>query len=112
MKRAIIYVRGKDREKQENICKEYAEKNGFEVVEIVLDLKEVLTKDFDALLVSQLKVITRDVYDKVIYTRKLKDRNIDLILTKAGVKYEDVSELVFDYMELTLDSAKVKKQNG
>lgn len=100
--KAVIYARySSDNQREESIdaqvraAKDYASRNGIQIVRIYTDearsattdnrpeflkmIKDSATKSFDAVIVHKLDRFSRDRYDSVHYKRELKKNGVNLI---------------------------------
>ena len=110
---AVIYARySSDKQTEQSIegqlrvCKEYADRNGYEIVGEYIDramtgtnanrpeflkmIADAEKKIFDAIIVYKLDRFSRNRYDSVVYKHKLK---------LLGVKVESAMESISDSME-------------
>lgn len=76
MKKAIIYVRGNNKEMQEVFCKLYAAEQGYNVLFATDDIKEV--RNCDVLLISNPSRISRDNVKYYEVVNELKAHGIEV----------------------------------
>lgn len=76
MKKAIIYVRGHNKEMQEVACKAFAADNGYKVLFVTSDLEAV--NNCDVLLVSNISRLTRQYLNYLKITKALKGKGIEV----------------------------------
>lgn len=81
MKKAIIYVRGHNQERQEVTCKLYAAEQGYKVLFTTDDLEKV--NACDILLISKASRISRDKFKYYEVLNELKTK---------GIKVESVAQ--------------------
>ena len=75
-KKAIIYVRGRNKEMQEVRCRLYAAQKEYKILFVTTDLKNV--NNCDVLLVSNSSRISRDKFEYYKVLNELKDKHIVL----------------------------------
>ena len=135
---AVIYARySSDKQTEQSIegqltvCKQYAEKNGYLVVDIYIDRALSATTDkrpafqkmlndskkqcFNAVIVYKLDRFARNRYDSAVYKSKLKKNGVKLVSamenitnTPEGIILESVIEGMNEYYSMEL-SQKVKR---
>ena len=111
--KAVIYARYSSNKQTEQsiegqlrVCKEYAEKKGYEVVAEYIDramtgtnsnrpeflrmIADAENKHFDAIIVYKLDRFSRNRYDSVVYKHRLKQK---------GIKVDSAMESISDSME-------------
>lgn len=76
MTKAIIYVRGQNKEMQEVFCKLYAAEQGYKVLFATDDIKEV--RNCDTLLISNPSRISRDNFKYQEIINELKTKCIEV----------------------------------
>lgn len=76
MKKAIIYVRGNNKEMQEVYCKLYAAEAGYKVLFVTDDIENV--NGCDVLLISNPSRISRDNVKYYEVVNELKTRGIEV----------------------------------
>lgn len=114
-------------EQQEKICYEYAEKNGYNVINDYADctgkreqfhqmLKDSENKEFQVIIVSQLDRFARNRYDSAMYKHQLRQNGVKVISATenisndaSGILIESVLEGMAEYFSLELDN-KIKRQ--
>ena len=144
-KKAAIYARfSSDMQREESIdaqvraCREYAEREGYEVVKIYSDeamtakndrredfqnmiYAAMSTNDFDYILVHKFNRFARNKFDSVIYKKKLRDigKNVISVTQKIddspeGKMLEGVIEAVDEYYSanLALEVIKGMRENA
>ena len=91
MKKAIIYVRGHNQEKQEIFCKVYANDKGYKVRYTTTNIADV--NNCDILLIANHSRISRDKFKYYEIMKELKEK---------GIKVESVSnqDKIDAYIEL------------
>lgn len=77
MKKAIIYVRGHNQEKQEVFCKVYAMDKGYNVLFTTTDIADV--NNCDILLVANHSRISRDKLKHYEILKDLKEKEIEVV---------------------------------
>lgn len=81
--KTLIYTRGKAEQKQIEICEEYAQENGLEIVNIVDNDKDVtafaLSGQIDCVIVSHASRITRRRSEYMTAEKMLNDFGVKLI---------------------------------
>lgn len=77
MKKAIIYVRGHNQEKQEMFCRVYAADKGYKVLFVTTDIEAV--NNCDLLLVANHSRISRNRIECQIILNKLKKKGIEVV---------------------------------
>ena len=76
MKKAIIYLRGHNQEKQEMFCRVYASDKVYKVLYVTTDLNDV--NNCDILLVSNLSRLSRDKFKYYEILKDLKGKGIEV----------------------------------
>ena len=87
MKKAIIYVRGHNQEKQEVFCKVYAADKGYKVLFVTTDIEAV--NNCDLLLVSNASRISRNRIEYQIIVNKLKKKGIKVVSVSSQDNVEE-----------------------
>ena len=87
MKKAIIYLRGHNQEKQEVFCRVYAADKGYKVLFITTDIEAV--NGCDLLLVSNLSRISRNRIECQIIINKLKKKGIEVVSVSSQDNAEE-----------------------
>lgn len=77
MKKAIIYVRGHNQEKQEVFCRVYAADKGYKVLFVTTDIEAI--QNCDVLLVANHSRISRNRIECQIILNKLKKKGIEVV---------------------------------
>ena len=77
MKKAIIYVRGNNKEMQEIICRVYASDKGYKVLYVTSNIDDVNL--CDVLLVTNPSRIIREQLEYIKIVNRLKEKNIEII---------------------------------
>lgn len=96
MKKAIIYLRGHNQEKQEIFCKVYAADKGYKVLFVTTDINAVT--DCDLLLVSNLSRISRNRIECQIIVNKLKKKGIEVVSVSSQDNIEETLWLTSELM--------------
>lgn len=96
MKKAIIYVRGHNQEKQEVFCRVYAADQGYKVLFVTTDIKAV--NGCDLLLVSNLSRISRNRIECQIIMNKLKKKGIEVVSVSSQDNVEQTLWLTSELM--------------
>lgn len=135
----VIYTRFSPGRKQNEhstigqikVCREYAERNNLNIIDIYTDEAKSGTKDdranfqrmikdseqkkFQGVLVYQLDRFARDKYDSVVYKRKLKKNGVRVLSARenisddaSGILMESVLEGMAEYYSVELGQ-KVKR---
>ena len=104
-------------EQQEKICYEYAEKNGYNVINEYSDctgkreqfqqmMNDSQNKEFQVIIVSQLDRFARNRYDSAIYNHQLKKNDVKVISATeslshdaSGILLESILEGMLEYLE-------------
>lgn len=94
MKKAIIYVRGHNQEKQEMFCQVYAADKGYKVLYVTTNIEDV--NNCDTLLVANHSRISRNRIECQIILNKLKKKGIEII----SVMNQDKAE---EHLSFTMD---------
>lgn len=76
MKKAIIYVRGNNKEMQEVYCKLYAVETGYKILFATDDIEKV--SGCDVLLISNPSRISRDKFKYYEVINALKEKGIEV----------------------------------
>lgn len=97
MKKAIIYVRGHNQEKQEVFCRVYAADKGYKVLYTTTDIKDV--NSCDILLVSNQSRISRDKFKYYEIMKELKKKGIDVISVSNQDKVDEYIWLMGELMK-------------
>lgn len=102
---------------QEKMCYEYAEKNGYKVINDYADcsgkreqfhqmLKDSENKEFQVIIVSQLDRFARNIYDSAIYKHELKQNGVKVISASenfansaSGILFESILEGMIEHLE-------------
>ena len=138
MKRAVIYARYSDRSQTEQSiegqlkeCYEFAERNGYDIIETYIDRALTATTDnrpnfqrmiadsykkhFVAILVYQFDRFARNRYDSAHYKHKLKENDVRVVSVRenisedaSGVLMEAVLEGMAEYYSVELKQ-KIKR---
>lgn len=95
MKKAVIYVRGQNKEMQEIFCRLYASDKGYKVLYATSNIEDVNL--CDVLIVASVSRISRDQleYHKII--NKLKDKGITV---ESAIEHNNADELLSFTMDL------------
>ena len=95
MKKAVIYVRGQNKEMQEIFCRLYAKDIGYKVLFVTTDIEAV--NNCDVLIVASVSRISRDQleYHKII--NKLKDKGVTV---ESAIEHNNADELLSFTMDL------------
>ena len=96
MKKAIIYVRGHNQEKQEVFCRVYAADKGYKVLFVTTDIEAV--QNCDLLLVANRSRISRNRIECQIILNKLKKKGIEVISVSNQEKADEHLSLVIDLL--------------
>lgn len=102
-------------EGQVKICKEYAERNNFNIIKIYKDearsgtsdnrlqfqkmIKDSSKKRFEAVIVYSMDKFAINRYDSVIYKRKLKQNGVSVFSTKGNIENDPSRILMESVME-------------
>jgi DNA invertase Pin-like site-specific DNA recombinase len=97
MKRAIIYVRGHNQEKQEMFCRVYAADKGYKVLYVATDLKDV--NNCDTLLVANHSRISRDKFKYYEILKELKAKGIEVESVSNQDKVDEYIWLMGELMK-------------
>ena len=138
MKNAVIYARyssygqtEQSIEGQIRVCKEFAERNGYNVINIYIDramtgtndnrpafqqmIEDAKSKTFEAIIVYKLDRFSRNKYDNVVYKHKLAQYGVRVISateaisdTPEGMMMEGLLEMFAEMYSREL-SQKVKR---
>ena len=95
MKKAIIYLRGHNQEKQEVFCRVYAADKGYKVLFVTTDIEAV--NNCDLLLVTNPSRISRNRIEYQIIINKLKKKGIEV---ECAIEHENADELLSFTMDL------------
>lgn len=97
MKKAVIYVRGHNQEKQEVFCRVYAIDQGYKVLFTTTNIQDV--NGCEVLLVSNLSRISRDrlEYEEIVST--LKKKGIEIVSVSGQDNTDDVLRLIRELMK-------------
>ncbi len=95
MKKAIIYVRGHNKEKQEVFCKLYAAEQGYKVLFTTDDIQAV--RNCEVLLISNSSRISRDKFKYYEIVNDLKSKGIKV---ESVAHQENSAEYLFFTREL------------
>lgn len=96
MKKAIIYLRGHNQEKQEVFCRVYAADKGYKVLFVTTDIEAV--NNCDLLLVSNLSRISRNRIECQIILNKLKKKGIEVVSVSSQDNIEETLWLTQELM--------------
>lgn len=96
MKKAIIYLRGHNQEKQEVFCRVYAADQGYKVLFVTTDIEAV--QNCDVLLVSNLSRISRNRIECQIILNKLKKKGIEVVSVSSQDNIEETLWLTQELM--------------
>ena len=96
MKKAIIYLRGHNQEKQEVFCRVYATDKGYKVLFVTTDIEAV--NGCDLLLVSNLSRISRNRIECQIIINKLKKKGIEVVSVSSQDNIEETLWLTQELM--------------
>ena len=96
MKKAIIYVRGHNQEKQEVFCRVYAADKGYKVLFVTNDIEAVNGCDF--LLVANLSRISRNRIECQIILNKLKKKGVEVISVSNQEKVDEHLSFTMDLL--------------
>jgi DNA invertase Pin-like site-specific DNA recombinase len=96
MKKAIIYLRGHNQEKQEVFCRVYAADKGYKVLFVTTDIEAV--QNCDVLLVSNLSRISRNRIECQIIMNKLKKKGIEVVSVSSQDNAEETLWLTSELM--------------
>ena len=96
MKKAIIYVRGHNQEKQEVFCRVFAADQGYKVLFVTTDIEAVNGCDF--MLVSNLSRISRNRIECQIIMNKLKKKGTEVVSVSSQDKVEQTLWLTSELM--------------
>lgn len=97
MKKAIIYLRGHNQEKQEVFCRVYAADKGYKVLFVTTDINAV--QNCDVLLVSNHSRISRNRIEYQIIVNKLKKNGIEVISVSSQDNVEQTLWLTSELMK-------------
>lgn len=97
MKKAIIYLRGHNQEKQEVFCRVYAADKGYKVLFVTTDIEAA--QNCDVLLVSNLSRISRNRIECQIIMNKLKKKGIEVVSVSNQDNVEETLWLTRELME-------------
>ena len=118
-------------EGQVKVCREYAERNNYTIIDVYKDEARSGTKDnrsdfqrmiedsnkklFQGILVYQLDRFARNKYDSVVYKRKLKKNGVRVLSAKenisddaSGILMESVLEGMAEYYSVELGQKVVR----
>lgn len=87
MKKAIIYLRGHNQEKQEVFCRVYAGDKGYKVLYVATDLKDV--NNCDILLISNQSRLSRDKFKYYEILNDLKKKGIEVVSVSNQDKIDE-----------------------
>lgn len=93
-KKAIIYLRGHNQEKQEVFCRVYAAYKGYKVLFVTTDIGAV--NGCDLLLVTNPSRISRNRIEYQIIVNKLKKKGIEV---ESAIEHDKADE----FLSLTMD---------
>ena len=96
MKKAIIYLRGHNQEKQEVFCRVYAADKGYKVLYTTTDIADV--NNCDLLLVSNASRISRNRIEYQIIVNKLKKKGIEVVSVSNQDKVDEHIWLMSELM--------------
>lgn len=97
MKKAIIYVRGHNQEKQEVFCRVYAMDKGYKVLYTTTDIADV--NNCDILLVSNLSRISRDKFKYYEILKDLKKKGVEVVSVSNQDKVNEYIWLMGELMK-------------
>lgn len=97
MKKAIIYLRGHNQEKQEVFCKVYAAEKSYKVLFVTTDIEAV--QNCDVLLVSNLSRISRNRIECQIILNKFKKKGIEVVSVSSQDNVEETLWLTSELMK-------------
>ena len=97
MKKAIIYLRGHNQEKQEVFCRVYAADKGYKVLFVTTDINAV--QNCDVLLVSNHSRISRNRIEYQIIINKLKKNGIEVVSVSSQDNIEETLWLTSELMK-------------
>ena len=97
MKKAIIYLRGHNQEKQEMFCRVYASDKGYKVLYVTTDLNDV--NNCDILLVSNLSRLSRDKFKYYEILKDLKEKGIEVVSVSSQDNVEETLWLTKELMK-------------
>lgn len=86
--KAVIYTRGHSKEKQEDICRQYAEENGFEVITVSTEGESFFCglAEADVLIVTDMSRISRNYQQALFILDELKRHGVELHIARDTVK--------------------------
>lgn len=96
MKKAIIYVRGHNQEKQEVFCRVYAADQGYKVLFATTDINAV--NGCDLLLIANDTRISRNRIEYQIIVNKLKKKGIEVVSVSRQDNVEETLWLTSELM--------------
>lgn len=96
MKKAIIYLRGHNQEKQEVFCRVYAADQGYKVLFVTTDIETVNNCDF--MLVANSSRISRNRIEYQIIVNKLKKKGIEVVSVSSQDNVEETLWLTQELM--------------
>lgn len=85
MKKAAIFVRGNNIEGQFEICKKFAEKEGYYILGVTQDLAE-LTEDINVLIVSNATRLSRKAKEALEILGDLNEKGIKVVSVQKGLE--------------------------
>ena len=97
MKKAIIYVRGHNQEKQEMFCRVYAADKGYKVLFVTTDIEAI--QNCDVLLVANHSRISRNRIECQIILNKLKKKGIEVVSVSSQDNVEQTLWLTSELMK-------------
>ena len=97
MKKAIIYVRGHNQEKQEVFCRVYARDKGYKVLYTTTDIEDV--NNCDILLVANHSRISRDKFKYYEIMKELKKKGIEVVSVSNQDKVDEYIWLMGELMK-------------
>lgn len=97
MKKAIIYLRGHNQEKQEVLCRVYAADKGYKVLFVTTDIEAV--NGCDLLLVANRSRISRNRIEYQIIVNKLKKKGIEVECATEHESTDEFLSLVKDLLK-------------
>ena len=97
MKKAIIYLRGHNQEKQEMFCRVYAADKGYKVLFTTTDIADV--NNCDILLVANLSRISRDKFKYYEIMKELKEKGIEVVSVSNQDKVDEHLWLMGELMK-------------
>ena len=97
MKKAIIYLRGHNQEKQEIFCRVFAADKGYKVLFVTTDIEAV--RNCDVLLISNHSRISRNRIECQIIMNKLKKKGIEVVSVSSQDNVEKTLWLTSELMK-------------